>query len=436
MSKTSKKKASNLNKIRAVLIGLLLLVLGGLGGWALGYRTGKLQEDSGRPSLEEVVNRQSDETKVDFSLFWDVWGRLERSFLDQSKLNAQKMVYGAIEGMTGALGDPYTSFLPPSENKQTKQDLAGEFAGVGIQLGYKDETLAVIAPLEGHPAIDKGVEAGDLIMHIKDENKDIDTDTKGMSLPEAVRIIRGKKGEPVTLTLYSKGDEESREVTIVRDTIVVPTVELTFVDKAGETVETGTSYAHLKVARFGEKTASEWEESVDEILSRGDVRGVVLDLRNNPGGYLQRAVDLAGEFVSPGSVVVQEEGREEIHEFKADRRGRLQDTPLVVLVNEGSASASEILAGALRDQVGAKLVGENTFGKGTVQEAQELRGGAGLHVTIARWLLPSGDNIHESGLEPDVVVENERVDGELVDRQLEKAIEVLSEQIVVAGVEN
>ena len=401
-----------------------------------GYRTGKLQKGNDRPSLEEVVNRQPDEEKVDFSLFWDVWGRLERSFLDQSKLNAQRMVYGAIEGMTGALGDPYTSFLPPQENKQTKQDLAGEFAGVGIQLGYKDETLAVIAPLEGHPAIEKGVEAGDMILHIKDEKKDVDTDTKGMSLPEAVRIIRGKKGEPVTLTLYSEGDEEAREVTIVRDTIVVPTVELAFVDKSGETVESGTSYAHIKVARFGEKTASEWKDSVDEIVTRGSVEGVVLDLRNNPGGYLQRAVDLAGEFVSSGSVVVKEEGREETHEFKADRRGRLQDVPLVVLVNQGSASASEILAGALRDQVGAKLVGENTFGKGTVQEAQELRAGAGLHVTIARWLLPSGQSIHETGLEPDVVVENERVDGELVDKQLQKAIEVLDEQSMVAEVEN
>lgn len=420
---------NNLKKIRAVLIGVLLMVIGGLVGWKVGYKAGE-SNGEGVMSLQTVINKESEEREVDFKLFWEVWRRLEEDFLRKSDIDAQKMVYGAIRGMTAALGDSYTSFLPPSENKQTKQDLAGEFAGVGIQLGYKDETLAVIAPLEGHPAIAQGVEAGDLILRIKDEDKDVDTDTKDMSLPEAVRLIRGKKGKPVSLTLYSKGDDETREVTIVRDTIVVSTVELVFVNEDGEESDNGR-YAHLKVMRFGEKTAKEWQEAVSEIV-QANPEGVVLDLRNNPGGFLQRAVDLAGEFVGLGKVVVKERGRYDSRVFRSDRKGRLMSERLVVLVNGGSASASEILAGALRDQLGVKLVGENTFGKGTVQEAQELQGGAGLHVTIAEWLLPEGGNIDKTGLEVDVAVENERVDGELVDKQLMKAVEVLGEGSMVA----
>ena len=427
MEKTLKDKEtpSNLMRVRALLVALLLLVFGGIGGYRMGVRAGESRVYTGTSALEAVMGKASGNKNVDFGLFWEVWERLEQGYLETEKIDAQEMVYGAVKGMTAALDDPYTVFLPPEENTQTKEDLAGEFAGVGIQLGYVDKTLAVMAPLPNQPAQRAGVKAGDLILHIKDEEKGIDIDTNGMTLPEAVQTIRGEKGKPITLTLYTEGDLDSREVTLIRDTIVVPSVELTFVNDQGR-VDEGGRFAHLRVFRFGDKTLDEWEEAVREILTRSDLGGVIVDVRDNPGGYLQGAIDLASEFVSSG-VIVQQQGKFRTERYGVSRRGKLIGQPLVVLVNRGSASASEILAGALRDHLKVKLVGEHTFGKGTVQEAQELPGGAGLHVTVARWLLPSGYNIHLDGIEPDVVVENVfQAEGEEeIDEQLIKAVEVL-----------
>lgn len=407
-----------------VLVGVILVLLGAIGGYQLGERVGA-SGDGDVSRLKAVFGKDSEKGRVDFELFWEVWERLEAGYLEPEKLEAQEMVYGAIKGMTSALDDPYTVFLSPKENRQTKEDLAGEFAGVGIQLGYVDGTLAVMASLPDHPAQKAGVMAGDLILHIKDEDKGVDMDTDGMSLPEAVQVIRGERGKPVILTLYTEGDDDSREVSLVRDIIVVPSVELVFVDRNGREIETG-EYAHVRVIRFGDKTLEEWSAAVKRIVMRTDVKGVVLDVRDSPGGYLQGAIDLASEFIPAGSVV-QQKGRERVETYSVSRRGQLVGMPLVVLVNRGSASASEILAGALRDQLKVELVGLRTFGKGTVQEAQELPGGAGLHVTVARWLLPSGYDIHSQGLEPDIEVENVvQPDGqEEVDEQLMKAVERL-----------
>lgn len=425
MEKPSKETSSNLMRVRALLVALLLLVFGGIGGYQLGVRAGESRAYEGGSVLEAVIGKAGDKSQVDFDLFWEVWERLEQGYLESEKIDAQEMVYGSIKGMTAALDDPYTVFLPPEENTQTKEDLAGEFAGVGIQLGYVEKTLAVMAPLPDQPAQKAGVKAGDLILHIKDEEQGIDIDTDGMSLPEAVQTIRGEKGKPITLTLYTEGDVDSREVTLIRDTIVVPSVELAFVNDQGRVDDNGR-FAHLRVVRFGDKTLEEWEEAVREILAKPNLEGVVVDVRDNPGGYLQGAIDLASEFISSG-VVVQQQGKFRTEKYSVSRRGKLIGEPLVVLVNRGSASASEILAGALRDQLKVKLVGEHTFGKGTVQEAQELPGGAGLHVTVAKWLLPSGYNIHLDGIEPDVVVESvfQPEGEEEVDEQLIKAVEVL-----------
>lgn len=411
----------SLKEVRMVLIGILLLMLGGLGG----YRLGALSESGTyQGSYEQVSGKNSSQVSADFSLFWEVWQELETLYLEPVQLIPEEMVYGAIKGMTASLGDPYTAFLSPKENGQTKEDLAGEFAGVGIQLGYVEKTLAVMAPLPDQPAQKAGVRAGDLILHIKDEEKGIDKDTDGMNLVEAVQLIRGERGKPVILTLYTDGDEATREVSLVRDTILVPSVELSFVNEKGEEDGNGR-IAHLRVSKFGEKTMEEWNQSVATILA-SNVDGIVLDVRDNPGGFLQRAIDLASEFIANGTVV-QQQGRKETDTFSVNRRGKLIGRPLVVLVNKGSASASEILAGALRDQLGVKLVGAHTFGKGTVQEALELPGGAGLHVTVAKWLLPSGANIHGDGLKPDIEVEDVRqAEGETeIDEQLIKAIEVL-----------
>lgn len=382
-----------------------------------------------------VVNREVplQHRDVDFSLFWQVWEELERSYLKPDAIDEEKMVHGAISGMTAALGDPYTVFLPPLENQQTKENLSGSFYGIGIQIGYKDHQLTVIAPLKNMPAEKAGVMAGDMILRIIDKKEGVDRDTQGLPLPEAVSLIRGEQGTEVTLSLLREGMEEPFEKTIVRREIVIPSVELEFVQRAPTeegTAESEAFVAHLQVFQFGERTKEEWESAVGKVLSRkSEIVGVVLDLRNNPGGYLSGSVDLASEFLRGGVVVVQQ-GRLQSETFQAGKEGRLVGIPVIVLVNKGSASASEIVAGALRDRLGAKIVGEQTFGKGTVQEARDLSEGAGLHVTTSRWILPSGTEINDRGLKPDFEVEDvaQGEGEEPVDEQLEKAMEVLSEQ--------
>jgi len=394
---------TRLAQIRFLFFCLFLIFISGFFGYKLGRgEINFLQKKS--PGLEVNFSNPKD---LDFSLFWDVWQRLEESFLDKKALNSQNMYWGAIKGMVDSLGDPYTVFLPPSDNKQAKEDLSGEFEGVGIQLGYKDSQLSVIAPLKGTPAYAAGIKAGDLILKIDDK------ETTNVTLPEAVRLIRGPKGTKVKLTLIHEGEKEPYETVIVRDKITVPSVELEFVDNV----------AHLKLTRFGDKTGEEWEKAVDKILEKSRVKGVILDLRDNPGGYLSGAIFITSEFLDKG-VVVQQEGASGIKEtFSVNRQGKLTKIKLVVLVNEGSASASEIVAGALQDYGRAKVLGVKTFGKGTIQEAQDLKDGAGLHVTTARWLLPKGRSIAEEGITPDIEVKDEPKTE--VDEQLEKAIKLI-----------
>lgn len=398
---------SFLSRVRLVALFLLVAVVCLLGGFELGKKNTSSSLLSGGKVVE----------KTDMSLFWRVWQQLEENYLDKTVLDPKKMLYGAISGMTSALDDPYTSFFPPSENTRSKEDLNGEFAGVGIQLGFVNKTLAVVAPLPGNPAIKAGIRAGDLILKIKDEEKGVDKDTAGIDLNQAVDLIRGKNGNPVTLTIYREGDSKPKEYTLIRETINVPSVELEWVGQA-------KNVALLRVNRFGDKTLAEWNGFVSEVINKKAV-GVVLDLRNNPGGYLQRAVDLGSEFIADG-VIVQQQGKNSTETFSATGKGRLIGKPLVVLINRGSASASEILAGALKERVGAKLVGEKSFGKGTVQEVEDFPGGSGIHITIAKWLLPSGKNIHKEGIEPDVKVDYVVNDKDSkADNQLSKAIEVL-----------
>ncbi|MFH1561057.1 MAG: S41 family peptidase [Patescibacteria group bacterium] len=340
---------------------------------------------------------------ADLSLFWLVWHRLEDKYLDRSQIDPEKMVEGAIAGMVASLEDPYTVFLPPDDNKVNKEDLTGEFGGVGIQLGFKDKTLAVLSPLDGTPAQKVGVQAGDLILKIKDEANQVDQDTQGISLPEAVKLIRGKQGTDVTLTLFRQGQAAPFEVVITRANIAVPALETRW-ETAG-----GKRFAYIHLLQFSEVMQNEWLAWVEQMKlekSQADFGGVVLDLRNNPGGFLQGSVFTAGEFLPRGEVVVwQEDYKGKKIKFTVDRIGELTEVPLVVLINQGSASAAEILAGALRDHQRAKIVGQTSFGKGTVQEPEDLPGQAGLHVTIARWLLPNGDSIHKQGIKPDVEVD-------------------------------
>lgn len=402
------------------LVAILAVVLGLRLGTNLTFRQllGMTSSAIESNELERVVNRNAPlpQENVDFSLFWETWNRLERDYYDVNKLDAQKMVYGAIQGMTSAVGDPYTLFLPPETKKRLDEDLHGEFGGVGIQLGYLDGQLAVIAPLKNHPAERAGVRPGEYILGIQDTAQDVDVDTIGMTAEEAVNLIRGIDGTKVILTLAQKG-EDPRDVELTRETIEIPSLEWNFIE-----TENGTT-AHLMLSRFGDKTMTEWEHAVSEIRAKPNVTGIILDMRGNPGGYLDAGIEVASEFVN-GGLIVSQQGRQSTQNYRATRVGRLQDYPVIVMVNKGSASASEIVAGALRDRRNAKLVGEQTFGKGTVQDAQQIGNGAGLNITIARWLLPSGSSIQDEGLPVDLEISDD-LETPDVDEGVEHALKEL-----------
>lgn len=395
---------------------IILVVLGVFsGGYFLGVKGYKAEVDK---ALEVKISRQIPPDKnVDFSLFWQVWDTLSNRYFDKNKLVPSEMVYGAISGMVSALGDPYTMYLSPKENMVVNEDLSGSIEGVGIQLGYKQSRLAVISPLPGSPAEKAGVKPGDYIGHITDIKRNIDIGVGDLTLTGAVQAIRGPSGTDVTLTLVREGASAPIVVEITRTKITVPSVTLTFEGKE-------ESLANIKVNKFSSETNNEWDSAVKQILGRPNIKGVIIDLRNNPGGYLQSAITLASDFVPTGTVVViQEAGNGVREEYKSEKASRLQKFPVVVLINGGSASASEILAGALRDKKSAKLIGEKSFGKGTVQEPIEIVGGSGLHVTTAKWLTPNGTWVHEKGLEPDIKVEVK--DGDKEDVQLNAAIDAL-----------
>lgn len=397
-----------------VLVAILFFVL----GWQWGHRDVEIKWQNYKSNVSILNKEPPQNINIDFKLFWDTWDLLSREYIDKKAIDHQKLFYGAISGMVSAVGDPYTVFLPPEFQKYSKEDLNGSFEGVGMELGFNsDKRLIIIAPLDGTPASRAGLKAQDFIVKIDKK------DATNLALPEAVKLIRGIKGTEVTLTIFREGEDEPREVKLTRDTIVVKSVILSF-------KETGSKkkIAYLKLTRFGERTKDEWQNAVSDILSSGAV-GVVLDMRNNPGGFLDGAVFIASEFLDGGDVVLQENQKGERTSYKVIRQGRILKLPLVALINKGSASASEIVAGAMQDRKRAKLVGEKSFGKGTIQETEDLPGGTGIHITTAKWLTPSGGWVNDTeGLEPDVKIEESK-DKDLPagrqDLQLEKALELL-----------
>lgn len=411
--------------VRNGIFALAFLILAFGTGYQTGVRKTLTASPAGNPTNVTVNGKSppSSVSAVDFSLFWDVWNRLGTHYVDKSVIVPQKMIYGAISGMVSSLDDPYTVFLPPSQNKESKEDLNGKFEGIGAQLGVKDKKIVIIAPLKDSPAQKAGLNAGDWIVKVDGK------DAINWTLPEAVSKIRGPKGSTVKLTIVHETASKSADIVVTRDTINVASVEWEEMGcKEGDKPTTACKVEYIKLGRFGDQTNEEWDKAVDKVLSASTqssgVKGLVLDLRNNPGGYLMSSIYVASEFLSDGTVVTQEDASGKKQPFAVDRKGKLLKIPLVVLINKGSASASEIVAGALSDRGRAKLVGETSFGKGSVQEVQELADGAGIHITVAKWLLPSGTWINGKGIEPGVKIENDvaRPDEDL---QLRKAIEML-----------
>lgn len=401
----------NFLKARKIILSALILIGVFVGGYYLGVEGYKAEITK---ALSITISRQVPTDKnVDMSLFWETWDIMTQKYYDKSKLVPSQMVYGAIQGMVASAGDPYTTFLPPVQNKIVNDNLSGSFSGVGIEIGYKNERLAVISPLPGTPAEKAGIKPGDYIVRIADKAKSLSVDSSNISTSEAVTYIRGSVGTKVTLTLVREGVKDPIVVEISREKIDVPSVTLTWVGD-------GDNIAVVKVSEFGAETKSEWNKAVSEILAV-ETRGIIIDLRNNPGGYMQAAIDLASDFVPMGTtVVIQQNGNGSKQEYKSGFLPRLEKYKVAVLINGGSASASEILSGALRDNKEIKLVGDKSFGKGTIQEPIDMAGGSGIHVTTAKWLTPKGTWIHEKGLIPDIEISNP--DNATEDAQLNAAI--------------
>ncbi|HYK08753.1 MAG TPA: S41 family peptidase [Candidatus Eisenbacteria bacterium] len=419
------------SRLRLVVIFLIIF----FAGYYLGTQKVILDWKHYKPNIT-VVNKEppSSASLVDFGLFWNVWNKLTSNYYDQKAVDPQKMLYGAISGMVSAVGDPYTMFLPPVAQSNFQQQMAGQFTGIGAELGLKDSKIIIVAPLDGSPAQKAGVKTGDTIVGV--DGKSVD----GWTLPQAVEKIRGPKGTQVTITFLHKDAKTPVDITITRDVITVKSV-VGWVKKAKDVEGVNlkdskladTSVLYIRLSQFGDNTNADLENIVKSFVpqvSDGTVKGIVLDLRNNPGGYLTDATYVAGEFLPEGtSVVMEEEASGNRTTLSVNRKGALVNSlPVVVIINKGSASASEIVSGALRDNKRAKLVGDTSFGKGTVQEALDLGGGAGLHVTIAKWLTPNGTwvgrGVNGDGLKPDVAVSLDDKDPSH-DTQLEKAIQTV-----------
>lgn len=404
--------------IRKLNVGTLIIaVLTFVIGWQLGHKDVLLKWQNYKPTITVENKIPPENINVDFKLFWETWDLVSREYLNKKNIDPNKLFYGAIQGMVASLGDPYTVFLPPEQQKATKEELNGSFSGVGMELGFnKDKRLVVIAPLSGTPADKAGIKPEDIIVKINGK------DTLNLTLPDAVNLIRGPKGTEVKLTLFHDGDQDTKDVSLVRDTIIVKSVEVSY-----KKTSSGQNIAVIKLSRFGDRTTDEWNAGIAEILSKNS-DGVVLDVRNNPGGYLEAAVFITSEFLDGGVVVMQENSSGERSPYEVNRVGKMLKIPLVVLINKGSASASEIVSGALQDRKRAKLVGEKSFGKGTVQEAQELSNGTGLHITVAKWLTPNGRWVNDtSGLAPDIEVKTDTKSTDATkDPQMDKALELLN----------
>lgn len=401
---------TNFKRFQKILVIFLFLICAFYGGYYYGKR-GYVFEIRKNPPTIKITNKFPPNSTVDFAEFWEVWDLVSARYLERP-VDPQKMLWGAISGMVSSLDDPYTSYLPPELNETVTNAINGTYYGIGAELGLREGSLIIVAPLEGSPAKASGIRSGDRIVEIEGES------TIGISITEAVSRIRGEAGTISTLTLQ-RGMEEPFKVYIKRGVITLDSV--TWEDK-------GEGTAYIRINRFGGDTEKDWAKVVSEInIGMDELDAVVLDLRGNPGGYMNAAVFLADEFVKGRvPVVYQESAIGELTPLDSHRVGVFESLPGVfVLIDEGSASASEILAGALKELVGATLIGQPSFGKGTIQDAKNFSDGSGVHITIAKWLTPNKNWVHDSGITPDVIVErtSEQIEEE-IDTQLDTALEL------------
>ena len=404
-----------------------ILILSIIISLALGFTGGfwfqNLNTANPLKTVKNLVNPdQGKSENVDFSLFWKVYNDLNAKYVDKGKIDPQKILYGAIDGLVNSVGDPYTTFLEPVTSKKFQEEISGSFGGIGIEIGKRNNILTVIAPIKDTPAFKAGIKASDKILKIDGKL------TTNLAIEEAVNLIRGKKGTKVILSIQTETNP-TRDIELIRDAIKIPTIEWKLIEQGGKKI------AYMQIYSFNQTVDLEFKKTSEEIL-KSNANALIIDLRNNPGGLLDSAINLAGWFLDKNQVVGSEVFRDGTkNEFKSDGNASLKKYPSVVLMNGGSASASEILAGALRDNRNIKIIGEKSFGKGSVQELQKYGDGSSLKVTIAKWLTPAGISISEKGIEADVEIkfkeEDLKVEGKIEigtpgkDSQLDKAIEIL-----------
>jgi len=388
--------------------------------FGLGFFVGQ----SSQPSVDKVEDLSGKQlgqpALVDFSLFWDAWHLIESKYVDRDDLNQQEMVYGAVSGLLKSLDDPYSVFMEPSESKKFIDDMGGSFEGIGAEVGIRKGVLTIISPLEGMPAQEAGLRAGDKILKI-DETLSAD-----LTLDEAVSLIRGDKGTKVILLVARDNWNQAKEIEVTRGTIKIPIIEWEMLTSAGQADGEKDNIAYIQFYHFTDNAPREFRKVAKEILA-SSAEGLILDVRNNPGGYLEVAVDIASWFLPKGELIVTEDfGNGQGNEYRSKGYNGLSELPTVVLINQGSASASEILAGALRDIKKIKIVGQESFGKGSVQQLERLKDGSSIKITVAKWLTPAGLCISEEGISPDLEIEltEEDID-EMRDPQLDKALEIL-----------
>ncbi len=373
-------------KRRQVVLCIILLIL----AYRVGYTSGQKGYEF-NPKAFKIVNKNDTTQVVDYNLLWDTLKVVDNKFIEKHP-NQEAILYGAIKGAVASYGDPYTAFFEPKELTSFKTDLAGSFDGIGAEIGKKDGNIVIVAPLDDMPAQKAGILAKDILLEVNGES------VVNWSVEEVVSKIRGPKGTKVKIKIFREGKTAPLDFEITRQKIEIKSVKLEFKELNNKKL------AVVKINRFGDDTLGLMQKAVNDILAGGSA-GIILDLRNNPGGYLTTAVDIASFWVENGLTVVSEEkANAEAQKHLAGGNNRLAKIPTVVLINGGSASASEILAGALQDYNLAKLVGEKSFGKGSVQELIDLQKGTAVKVTVAKWITPNGKNLNKEGLHPNVEV--------------------------------
>ncbi|MEA3399273.1 MAG: S41 family peptidase [Patescibacteria group bacterium] len=395
------------DKSKQILISLGLVLVIFTSGVFVGY--------SQRPEVDKVVSlinkKPVTEKEINFAPFWKTWNILEEKSID--KISEQDRVWGAIAGLAKSSDDPYTVFFSPKENELFKDSIQGSFSGIGAEVGMKKGVLTIIAPLKDSPAYNAGIKSGDKIIEVDGE------DTIDISIDKALSMIRGKKGTTVALTVYRSGIQGTQEIKIIRDTIQIPTIDTELRDDG---------IFVISFYSFSENSVNLFREALIEFSSAKTDK-LIIDLRGNPGGYLDAVVNIASWFIDEGKVIVRENFGDKSKEQAFRSHGPrifTDDLKLVILIDQGSASASEIMAGALREHNIATLVGEKTFGKGSIQELIDITDNTSLKVTVGKWLTPNGISISENGLEPDVKVEYTLEDYENDrDSQFDKAVEIL-----------